>query len=211
MSVQGVIFDAFGTLMKIQNGVHPYRQIYQKARQQGRRPQADDAFILMTKSLGLAEAADYFGIKIAAQELEAIQSALDEELAGVQAFPDAIDAVGALKEAGLRVGICSNLAQPYGGAVRRLFPCMHGYGFSFEIGCAKPSPAIYQTTFELMGVRPIRNESGPTVLMVGDSLRCDQDGPRAVGIGGYLLDRSGKTGFSSLMEFAQFVLASKLG
>lgn len=134
MTIDVVMFDAFGTLLKIQNGVHPYRQILQKGREQGRRPQPDDAHILMTRSLGLAEAADHFEIKVSAKELQNIQAQLDEELAGIQAFPDAIEAVHLLKEAGIRVVVCSNLAKPYGAAARRLFPQMDAYGFSYELG-----------------------------------------------------------------------------
>jgi hypothetical protein len=59
MTINAVMLDAFGTLLKIQNGVHPYRQILQRGRKQGRRPQLDDAHTLMTRRLGLAEAADF--------------------------------------------------------------------------------------------------------------------------------------------------------
>jgi FMN phosphatase YigB (HAD superfamily) len=111
MTINAVMLDAFGTLLKIQNGVHPCRQILQRGRKQGRRPQLDDAHTLMTRRLGLAEAADYFEVKVSTEDLQTIQ-----------AYPDAIDAVNLLKDADVRVAVCSNLAMPYGAAVRRAFP-----------------------------------------------------------------------------------------
>lgn len=69
MTINAVMFDAFGTLLKIQNGVHPYRQLLQKGCQQGRRPQPDDAHTLMSRRLGLAEAADYFEVKVSTEDL----------------------------------------------------------------------------------------------------------------------------------------------
>jgi HAD superfamily hydrolase (TIGR01549 family) len=207
MTIKAVMFDAFGTLLKIQNGVHPFRQIFQRGRQQGRRPQPDDAHTLMTRRLGLAEAADYFEIKVSTEDLQNIQAQLDEELAGIQAYPDAIDAVNLLKDADVRVAVCSNLAMPYGAAVRRLFPQMDAYGFSYELGWAKPDPEIYFATCRMLGMQLTSHDGVSQTVMVGDSLRCDRDGPQAVGISGFFLDRSGKTGFSNLLEFAQFVIA----
>lgn len=207
MTINAVLFDAFGTLLKIQNGVHPYRQILQRGRQQGRRPQPDDAHTLMTRRLGLAEAADHFEIKVSTEDLQNIQTQLDEELAGIQAYPDAIDAVNLLKDADVRVAVCSNLAMPYGAAVRRLFPQMDAYGFSYELGWTKPDPEIYFGTCRMLGMQPASHHGASQTVMVGDSLRCDHDGPQAVGIGGFFLDRSGNTGFSNLLEFAQFVIA----
>jgi len=43
------------------------------------------------------------------------------------------------------------------------------------------------------------------VMMIGDSKKCDQDGPRQVGIMGYHLDRSRGGRFGDLLEFARFV------
>lgn len=39
------------------------------------------------------------------------------------------------------------------------------------------------------------------VVMIGDSKRCDELGPRSFGIVGHHLDRKGAGGFRSLIEF----------
>jgi FMN phosphatase YigB (HAD superfamily) len=45
--------------------------------------------------------------------------------------------------------------------------------------------------------------------MIGDSEKCDRDGPNAVGIPGFLLNRQGGKDFSSLNEFSDMVLSCK--
>lgn len=62
--MRGVIFDAFGTLVKIHEGNHPYRQILKLGIKQGRRPQPNDAKTLMTNPWGLAEAAQRLSIAV---------------------------------------------------------------------------------------------------------------------------------------------------
>lgn len=47
--------------------------------------------------------------------------------------------------------------------------------------------------------------SGEVVHMIWDSIRCDCDGPTAVGIAGQLLDRRGGGQTTSLLQFAQLV------
>mgnify|MGYP003466630226 FL=1 len=115
--MRGVIFDAFGTLVQIHEGRHPFRQILKLGIEQGRRPRADDAKVLMTNPWGLAEAARQLGITIKPGILETIQDQLDAELELISAYPDGLEAVSLLQEAGFKVAVCSNLAQPYAAAI----------------------------------------------------------------------------------------------
>lgn len=74
----------------------------------------------------------------------------------------------------------------------------------------KPDPAIYRATSEQLGLSSGCDfGSEGRVFMVGDSARCDRDGPRLVGGSGFLLHRAGKGDFSNLLEFAQAVLERK--
>ncbi len=63
MKTSAVIFDAFGTLVEIQQPTHPFRQLLREGRRQGRLPRADDIRTIMTRCLSQAEAALAFGIK----------------------------------------------------------------------------------------------------------------------------------------------------
>src|SRR5690606_2052483 len=101
----------------------------------------------------------------------------------------------------IRVGICSNLAYPYREAVLRHYPDLDAYAFSCELGVIKPAKEIYRSTCELLGVQPTLTQ------MIGDSRRCDKDGPHEIGITGHLLDRVGDAGdYGELVSFAQDIL-----
>lgn len=58
-----------------------------------------------------------------------------------------------LQAEGIKIAVASNLAAPYAAPVRRLFPTVDAYGFSFAIGAMKPDPFLYRATCELLGGR----------------------------------------------------------
>lgn len=97
------------------------------------------------------------------------------------------------------VGVCSNLAEAYGAPVKRLFPSLDAYTFSYQLGALKPDPVMYRHACEQMGVPLDDRFGGERVGMVGDSLRCDCNGPRALGINGIHLVRSGVGKITNLM------------
>ncbi|MNN33872.1 hypothetical protein D3C81_1476470 [compost metagenome] len=66
---------------------------------------------------------------------------------------------------------------------------------------------MYRSICNMLGVLPEQVES-EQVLMIGDSRRCDEHGPRALGIPGYHLDRSGKGRVGDLLTFAHSLTAS---
>ncbi|MGY2095710.1 HAD family hydrolase [Pseudomonas simiae] len=207
MKIAAVLFDVFGTLLEISRPAHPYRQLIQEGRRQGRKYGADDVRAIMTNRLSLAGAAAVFGIKLSSGELCRLEALLKQEIDSIRPFPDAIEAVHVLLAAGLPVAACSNLAEPYGAVVKQFFPRLDGYGFSFQLGVMKPAPAMYLQTCNLLGVEPGNDFNGQgRVMMIGDSIRCDRDGPRQIGIGGVLLRRGQLEGFSSLSAFARAVL-----
>src|SRR5471032_2109265 len=131
---KAVIFDAFGTLLKIGEGVHPFRQILRAGIEQGRRPKPTDAKVLMTHALDLQGAADHFGITITPEHIQRIQAQLDAELLSIQPFAEAQEAIDLLRANHIKVAVCSNLAQPYGAAVDRVFPHLDVYGYSYAVG-----------------------------------------------------------------------------
>lgn len=88
----------------------------------------------MTRSLGLAEAAELFRISIRPALMAEIQGALDADLSSIEPFDDGLRAVEMLQAEGIKIAVASNLAEPYGEPVRRLYPKLDGYGFSYAIG-----------------------------------------------------------------------------
>lgn len=207
MKIVAVIFDAFGTLVRIQRRTNPFRSLLLEGRKHGRRPSARDVEVLMTQPLSLESAAERLRIEVSDARLRELQTLLDEELDSIDAFPDALPAVAALQQAGMKIGICSNLAAPYGESVRRLFPTVTATGFSYEVGATKPCPLIYETVCADLGVTPGHFFDGTGVaVMIGDSLWRDCYGARAAGINGVHLQRSPGAPMPDLDTFSRLVL-----
>jgi FMN phosphatase YigB (HAD superfamily) len=206
--INGVVFDAFGTIARIGRRTNPYRDLIREGRRQGLALTSITSHIVMTSNLSLDEIASRLGISLTSSKHAELIHALEVELSSIEPYPDAIKAILMLQSAGIKVGICSNLASPYGPAVRSLFRTMDGYAFSFELGVMKPDPHIYSAICLQMDVVPGHCFSEKTghVLMIGDSPRCDRDGPRAVGIMGFHLDRNDQGNIHDLAKFAELVL-----
>ncbi|MGC8493669.1 MAG: HAD family hydrolase [Syntrophobacteraceae bacterium] len=174
--VKAVVFDAFGTLAHIGEKRHPYRHLLQKLAAHGRRPQADDASRIMSANVGIAGIAGLFGVEFPASEIAGIEIELYEELASVKLFPDALPVLGALRTAGYKLALCSNLAAPYAIPLKLLLPPLDVYVWSFETGAVKPEPAIYEALFDRLECSPFET------MMVGDTLESDYTGPRRLGM-----------------------------
>lgn len=201
MSTIAVLFDAFGTLIKIKNGAHPYRTILKLGIEQGRRPRADDAEVLLSKPLNLRDAADHFDIDVPVDLMIQLESELISELSGLEAHADGLAAVSNLQAAGVAIGICSNLASPYAAAVERLYPSVVHHSYSFEVGAVKPNIQLYEHAAKSLRLPPGK------IWMIGDSKRCDSEGPKDYGMNGFHLDRSGNGEYKNLTDFADDFLS----
>lgn len=206
--ISGVIFDAFGTVVRIGERTNPYRELLKHGRRQGMSFDPAAFHIAMTMNLSFLELASHLGIVLSPSKREELIQALEVELSSITPFADALVAIQQLKEAGLKVGICSNLASPYVPVVRQFFPDMDGYSFSCELGVMKPNPAIYKSVCNQMCVVPGHLFSLETgrVVMIGDSRKCDRDCPRTVGISGLHLDRTGRGQIQDLAQFVKIVI-----
>lgn len=199
-----VIFDAFGTLIKISKGSSPYRKLLKIGIEQGRRPQPSDGEIILSSPMDLHQAADFFGISVDPSVMAGLEEGLSRELAEIQAYPDGLHAVQLLQQADIKVAVCSNLAKPYAAAIERLYPTLDAYSYSFEVGAVKPSFKIYSHATQAVLGWPAE------VWMIGDSKECDCNGPTAFGMRGFWLDRKGRSDYSSLDQFAAEVLGIRL-
>ncbi|MHA6575460.1 HAD family hydrolase [Pseudomonas yamanorum] len=202
MPISVAIFDAFGTLVKISDGSHPYRKILKLGIEQGRRPRVSDAQDLLSIPMDLRQAAEYFGVTIEPRLMSQLESDLERDLAGIEAYSDGIAVVEVLQAAGLKVVVCSNLAQPYASAIERLYPGLNGYVYSFAVGAIKPSHEIYRQALQSVFAAPA------DAWMIGDSRLCDCEASSAYGIRGFYLDRKGGRGYSTLNLFAEAVLSA---
>lgn len=142
--IKAVAFDVFGTLVEIGEKRRPYRQLMQHIASLGRSPQPDDAAALMSTNVGLAGAAHLFGIDIATAQLAALELELFAELPTIRLYPETIRTLQSLRDAGYKIGLCSNLSAPYAVPVKLLLPFpLDAYVWSFEAGAVKPQRAIF--------------------------------------------------------------------
>jgi putative hydrolase of the HAD superfamily len=107
---------------------------------------------------------------------------------GVRVDPEAVPTLDALRSRGLRVGLCSNA--PY--RVRSMHDQLRHLGlrdhldavtFSGEIGWRKPSPRIFEAAVDAL------QTNLATTIVVGDNMRDDVCGPRALGMRAIMLVR----------------------
>lgn len=206
--ISAIIFDVFGTIAHIGRRTNPYRELVREGRRQGLTRTSEIMQLAMTTNEPLETLASKAGISLTLSKRQELSLALETELSSIRPYPDAMEAMTTLRRAGLKIALCSNLAYPYGPVVKRLFPDVTAYAFSYELGCLKPDPVVYQSACSQMAVRPGHcfDDGVGKVLMIGDSIKCDRDGPRAAGILGLHLERGPQGRIRDLVQFARLVL-----
>ncbi|MFE3192774.1 HAD family hydrolase [Nocardia sp. NPDC059240] len=116
-----------------------------------------------------------------AQALQVYELLLDPD--GWTPYPDTGDVLRALHEAGLRIGIVSNIAFDIRPAFvdRGWGRYIDDYALSFEVGAIKPDIRIFKSALDHLGAAP------GNALMVGDSDEAD-GGARVLGCAFSLVD-----------------------
>ncbi len=116
-------------------------------------------------------------------------------------YPDTVPVIEALKEAGVRVGVLSNIGWDIRPAFERVgaLKALDAVVLSCEEGLAKPDPALFAIACERLGTPPSR------VLYVGDDPSKDGAAVRA-GLPVYLLpserDASTPRGLNAVLRLA---------
>lgn len=173
--IQLVVFDLFGTLFQSGSGHNPYRKILEWARLNGRSPRPHDATSIMTADMSPDELFNTMGISPTTEMMRAFDMALTADIESIRLFEDTNSTLERLSDQRVQVAICSNLAKPYGVALRLLEDVDYIRCLSFEIGAIKPDPSVYECVVEKSGVHK------ENVLFIGDSLAADYKGPEEFG------------------------------
>lgn len=126
--------------------------------------------------------ADNFALPFAAA-IEAVSEIWSAQLVEAQPVHGAPEAVRRLREAGLRIGLVSNIWHPYLESARRhyreQFKAMSGTApqlFSYVEGVAKPDATLYRRAIERTGCRP------EDCVMIGDTYVADIEPALAAGM-----------------------------
>ena len=178
-----IIFDVFGTLVKIGERRSPYRKLIKWLKENGRQPKPDDAKFIMSQNLSFTELVKLLGINIPDQLLQELEHDLNDELQSIVLYEDTLSTLEELKELGFRLALCSNLAMPYGKVVSSLLPNIDTYAWSYEVAAIKPESQIYQYLIDQLECR------AKDVLFIGDTPLADYSGPNEFGMSARLIDR----------------------
>lgn len=184
-NIRGVIFDVYGTLAEIRNKTAPYRKLLELGEAQGRPRQAADAELIMSRPLGLSEAATNLGIELNETERLHLEALLAAEIESIELFDDVVSCLQQLQQSGLKLALCSNLAAPYAQPIADSLPIsLDAYTWSFSTGAIKPTASIYLHTCKALGLSP------QEVVMVGDTYDADVAGPINAGLQAIWLRRN---------------------
>ncbi|WP_300154241.1 HAD family hydrolase [Solidesulfovibrio sp.] len=176
--IKGVLFDAFGTLCRIESPRLPYRSIMKRWGSGA----ADCYQAIMTRDASLAELAREAGLS--REEAALLEAHVAEETDSMRLFPEVPQTLQTLRRQGVKIAVVSNLAQPYGAPCLELLPFeLDVCAFSYAVGARKPEAPIYRYAWERLGCAP------GELLMVGDSLQNDYQAPRDLGLPALWLNR----------------------
>jgi FMN phosphatase YigB (HAD superfamily) len=190
----GIAFDCYGTIVSIGDD----RRVTRRLRRQlagrppitGASPMVDDVSIL--------DALLMHGVDpVIARE---IADDAGIEAASVRPLPGAVEALNAIRAAGADVALVSNLSREYARPLAELFPDIPTV-LSFRMGCEKPDPAMFAEARRILGPG--------SLLMVGDSRRCDHDGAIASGFDAVLIAPGPVPGATTMPSVA--ALAEAMG
>lgn len=179
-----IVFDAFGTLVKIGTSRSPYRKLMKWLKTNGRKPSPNDASIIMSKAVDIAQLALHFGQVIPKHLLNEINDDLQFELNTIELFEDTIPTLQILKKHGFKIALCSNLALPYGERLKTLLPSLFDVVvFSYEVAAIKPEQQIYEV------IKAHFDCVMSEMLFIGDHPVLDVEKPISLGMNARLIQR----------------------
>jgi FMN phosphatase YigB (HAD superfamily) len=184
--IEAVIFDLYGTLIRLDRDTSPYLRFARRVRPEDPRSVVLRSLLVDTRGIG--DFAVQLGFSTPS-EISALEDDLRRDIQSARIFDDTAEALAGLRDRGLKLGLISNLAAPYKEPFYRhgLATYFHAAVFSCDAGVRKPEPEVYLRMARELGISPA------SALMVGDSRRSDYDGARGVGMEAVLLRRSGES------------------
>ena len=165
--IKAVVFDAFGTVIDYPVKLSPYALLRRHWRSEQGFKQA-----CLTQNIALPDLLQQLQLETLWPEMQAL---LAQERMHLALYPEVPEVMKKLQQLQIRTAVCSNLAHAYGADVRRLLPDVDATVLSYEVGHAKPEMTIYALVEEQL------NLPKEQILFVGDTQRCDYDGPKAYG------------------------------
>lgn len=177
-----VLFDLFGTLIKLKRDSRPYHQLISQLSAANRTEQLKKCLIHPCETL--TEFCHLIGLP-PPNNIDLIEAELKQDLESAVLFDDSLATLVKLQKRGIKLGLISNLATPYKLPVQalKLEKYFDAITFSCDEAVAKPDARIYEIALNRL------NEPASQTLMIGDNYKSDIVGAFNAGIAGALLDR----------------------
>lgn len=190
-----IVFDAFGTLVKISESRSPYRKLMKWLKENGRKPTIKDANIIMSNALDIEKLAILFGKEVPKQILDEINSDLQSEIKTIELYEDTISSLQHLKNHGFKIALCSNLAMPYGEKLKTILPNLFdAIIFSYEVAAIKPELRIYTSLSKELGFQM------SDMLFIGDHPILDVEVPISLGMSARLIKRNEQQSLTNILS-----------
>lgn len=170
--IRSVAFDCFGTLLHIGAPTNPWRSILKEARRHHAARMLDPR---REPIQTIEEFAEACGLRFQTEW----RDDLDREIGSIELFPEAPAVLSALRAAGFRIALASNLAPPYiepALMLLRSYIDTNCFSCDAQIRAVKPEAAFFAALRGKLGL------PANQILMVGDSLASDIHGAQAVGM-----------------------------
>lgn len=180
-----IAFDAFGTLVKISEGKSPYLKLMKWLKINGRKPDADDARVILTHATDIKNLGILFGKSLPENLSKVINEDIENDLKKFDLYLDTIGTLQTLRNRGFQLALCSNLAKPYGEKLKLLMlDNFDEIFFSYELGCIKPEVEIYKLMTQYLNCKM------SDILFIGDNPILDVEIPKSLGMSAQLIERS---------------------
>lgn len=167
--IQAVCFDGFGTVVEIVDKRRPFHTLL--------RDEASGTLAVraITHPIDLRALSQEMAHPAAEDDLARLEADIEAECASTRLRPGVDQIWSALRRAGLKIAICSNLARPYERALIDQLPdSPDALVLSFRAGMMKPQQQIYQLVCRELRLQPSE------VLFTGDDLEADVFGPGTI-------------------------------
>jgi putative hydrolase of the HAD superfamily len=194
--IQAVIFDLYGTLLYLSKSSNPYFSLFKEIG-------LTNEELKKAKRIAITQNFDNLSnlLKKLKREppnnLNLYEQEINKEISSAKLYPETLNVLSKLRNKKLKIGLISNLASPYKKPFFnfRLDNFFDELIFSCDMGLQKPEKRIYQSMIEKLNIAPAN------MIMTGDKINADFDGPKSVGMNAVHLNRlENSTGSISTLE-----------
>ncbi|MGV8086804.1 MAG: HAD family hydrolase [Candidatus Woesearchaeota archaeon] len=201
-----IVFDLYHTLIYPEYIAKPYTELLKTIGIKNSEELKIARKIAMTKDFNTIE--EYVKIiapqtKLKKAVYEKYDAQIQKEIRSTKVYPEVVHVLDKLVSKNIQIGLISNLASPYKIPFLKseLAEYFNKVILSCDIGITKPNLEIYQKMIESIAIKPSQ------ALMIGDSIRNDVEGPKAIGMNAIHLDRIGNSenSIKSLDEIFKYI------